>query len=32
MVDIEALYTYEGTAEIQTLIVGRNITGSSAFA
>jgi glutaryl-CoA dehydrogenase len=32
MVDIEALYTYEGTAEIQTLIVGRDITGSSAFA
>jgi len=29
--DIEALYTYEGTADIQTLIVGRDITGLSAF-
>jgi glutaryl-CoA dehydrogenase len=32
MADMEALYTYEGTAEIQTLIVGRDITGVSAFA
>jgi glutaryl-CoA dehydrogenase len=32
MTDIEAVYTYEGTADIQTLIVGRNITGASAFA
>ena len=32
MADMEALYTYEGTAEIQTLIVGRDITGASAFA
>ena len=32
MADMEALYTYEGTAEIQTLIVGREITGVSAFA
>jgi hypothetical protein len=24
--------TYEGTAEIQKLIVGRDITGQSAFA
>jgi glutaryl-CoA dehydrogenase len=31
MADMEALYTYEGTAEIQTLIVGRDITGVSAF-
>jgi glutaryl-CoA dehydrogenase len=30
--DMEALVTYEGTAEIQTLIVGRDITGQSAFA
>jgi glutaryl-CoA dehydrogenase len=30
--DMEALVTYEGTAEIQTLIVGRDITGHSAFA
>ena len=27
MADMEALYTFEGTAEIQTLIVGRDITG-----
>jgi glutaryl-CoA dehydrogenase len=32
MADMEALYTYEGTAEIQTLVVGRQITGVSAFA
>lgn len=31
MIDMEALYTYEGTAEIQTLIVGRDVTGISAF-
>ncbi len=31
MPDMEALYTYEGTAEIQTLIVGRDITGVGAF-
>jgi glutaryl-CoA dehydrogenase len=32
MCDMEALVTYEGTAEIQTLLVGRDITGQSAFA
>jgi glutaryl-CoA dehydrogenase len=32
MCDIEAIYTYEGTETIQTLIVGRDITGVSAFA
>jgi glutaryl-CoA dehydrogenase len=32
MADIEAIHTYEGTATIQTLIVGRDITGVSAFA
>jgi glutaryl-CoA dehydrogenase len=32
MADIEAIYTYEGTADIQELIVGRKITGQSAFA
>ena len=32
MVDIEAIHTYEGTETIQTLIVGRDITGISAFA
>jgi glutaryl-CoA dehydrogenase len=30
--DMEALVTYEGTAEIQSLIVGRHISGQSAFA
>ncbi|MCC6792642.1 MAG: acyl-CoA dehydrogenase family protein [Thermomicrobiales bacterium] len=31
MVDIEAVYTYEGTQDINTLVVGREITGLSAF-
>ena len=31
MCDMESLVTYEGTAEIQSLIVGRDITGLSAF-
>jgi glutaryl-CoA dehydrogenase len=31
-VDMEALYTYEGTNEINTLVVGREITGIQAFA
>jgi glutaryl-CoA dehydrogenase len=30
--DIEAVFTYEGTDTIQSLIVGRDITGLSAFA
>ena len=30
--DIEALHTYEGTDTMQSLIVGRSITGVSAFA
>ncbi len=30
--DAEALYTYEGTAQMNALIVGRAITGQSAFA
>lgn len=30
--DMEAVYTYEGTDSIQSLIVGRAITGHSAFA
>ena len=29
--DAEALYSYEGTREINTLVVGREITGQSAF-
>jgi glutaryl-CoA dehydrogenase len=32
MTDIEILHTYEGTETMQTLIVGRDITGISAFA
>jgi glutaryl-CoA dehydrogenase len=31
MADIESIYTYEGTETIQTLLVGRDITGISAF-
>jgi glutaryl-CoA dehydrogenase len=30
--DAEAIYSYEGTREVNTLIVGRAITGHSAFA
>lgn len=30
--DLEALHTYEGTESMQALIVGRDITGVSAFA
>jgi glutaryl-CoA dehydrogenase len=32
MADIESIHTYEGTESMQTLIVGRDITGVSAFA
>ncbi len=32
MADMEAIFTFEGTGTIQTLIVGRHITGVSAFA
>jgi glutaryl-CoA dehydrogenase len=31
-VDMEAVYTYEGTNEINTLVVGRDITGLNAIA
>ena len=31
MADIEAVHTFEGTETMQTLIVGRDITGVSAF-
>jgi glutaryl-CoA dehydrogenase len=31
MTDIEAIFTYEGTEAIQTLLVGRDITGVGAF-
>ena len=30
--DAEAVYSYEGTHEINALIVGRSLTGASAFA
>ena len=32
MADIESIHTFEGTETIQTLIVGRDITGVSAFS
>ena len=32
MVDMEAIFTFEGTESIQTLLVGRDITGYSGFA
>ena len=31
MMDVEAIHTYEGTEAIQTLLVGRDITGVGAF-
>jgi glutaryl-CoA dehydrogenase len=31
MMDVEAIHTYEGTETIQTLLVGRDITGVGAF-
>ncbi len=31
MADMEAVHTYEGTETIQALIVGKHITGQSAF-
>ena len=31
MADLEAIHTFEGTETMQTLIVGRDITGHSAF-
>jgi glutaryl-CoA dehydrogenase len=32
MTDMEVVHTYEGTDSIQSLIVGRDVTGLSAFA
>lgn len=32
LADIESLHTYEGTESVQSLIIGRDITGISAFA
>ena len=31
MLDMEAIYTFEGTEAIQTLVVGRDIAGEGAF-
>lgn len=31
MADIEAIHTYEGTESVQSLIIGRDLTGHSAF-
>jgi glutaryl-CoA dehydrogenase len=31
MLNLEAAYTYEGTHDIHTLILGRDITGLDAF-
>lgn len=31
MADMEAIYTYEGTYDINTLVAGREITGIAAF-
>ena len=30
--DMEAVFTYEGTDSIQSLIIGKEITGEQAFA
>ncbi|MCT9818922.1 acyl-CoA dehydrogenase family protein [Microbacterium sp. W1N] len=32
LADIEAIHTYEGTESVQALLIGRDITGMSAFA
>lgn len=32
LLDIESLHTYEGTESIQALLIGRDVTGHSAFA
>jgi hypothetical protein len=32
MADLEAIHTFEGTETMQALIVGRDLTGISAFA
>jgi alkylation response protein AidB-like acyl-CoA dehydrogenase len=29
--DVEAVYTYEGSYEINTLVAGRELTGLAAF-
>jgi glutaryl-CoA dehydrogenase len=32
LADMEVVYTYEGTDIVQSLIVGREVTGTQAFA
>lgn len=32
LMDIESIHTYEGTESVQALLIGRDITGHSAFA
>jgi glutaryl-CoA dehydrogenase len=32
MMNIESVYTYEGTHEVHTLAIGRALTGLNAFA
>lgn len=32
MADIEAIHTYEGTESVQSLLIGRDITGADAFS
>jgi glutaryl-CoA dehydrogenase len=31
MLNLESVYTYEGTHDVHTLIIGRDITGLDAF-
>jgi glutaryl-CoA dehydrogenase len=31
MLNLESVYTYEGTHDIHTLVVGQDITGLAAF-
>jgi len=31
LIDIEAIHTYEGSHEINTLVAGREMTGLAAF-
>jgi acyl-CoA oxidase len=31
LTDVEGIYTYEGTYDINTLVAGRDLTGLSAF-
>jgi glutaryl-CoA dehydrogenase len=32
LLDIESIHTYEGTEGVQALLIGREVTGHSAFA